>query len=176
MKAWHYSASYLIPGLAAIGLVLGGVFAWTTAVFVFLTIPLLDAISGPNAPRNDEESEERARKNRLYSWVLYGHLPVQIGLVLLLGFVWTQQPDTPLWVRAGWVLSVVLSTGGIGITVAHELIHRRSAWERWIGKLLLMIVHYMHFSIEHVRGHHALVATEEDPASAPRGMSVYRLE
>jgi alkane 1-monooxygenase len=33
---------------------------------------------------------------------------------------------------------------------------------------------YPHFTIEHVRGHHANVATHHDPASAQRGESFYR--
>lgn len=31
----------------------------------------------------------------------------------------------------------------------------------------------MHFTIEHLQGHHKRVATPEDPASAPKGMTLY---
>jgi alkane 1-monooxygenase len=31
---------------------------------------------------------------------------------------------------------------------------------------------YMHFTIEHIYGHHKRVATPEDPASAPKGMTL----
>lgn len=31
----------------------------------------------------------------------------------------------------------------------------------------------MHFTYEHLYGHHRKVATPEDPASAPKGMNVY---
>ena len=33
---------------------------------------------------------------------------------------------------------------------------------------------YGHFTIEHVYGHHRRVATPDDPASAPKGMTVYQ--
>ena len=33
---------------------------------------------------------------------------------------------------------------------------------------------YVHFTYEHLYGHHRRVATPEDPASAPKGMNVYR--
>ncbi len=33
---------------------------------------------------------------------------------------------------------------------------------------------YIHFAVEHIQGHHKKVATEEDPASAPKGISLYR--
>lgn len=173
VKPWHYLASFLIPGLAATGLSLGGPWAWLTVAGVFIAIPTLDALLGVQDGNLDEQASILARRRPFYSLILYLHLPVQILLILFMGYVWNHTNE-PLWVQLGWILSVMLSTGGIGITVAHELIHRRTAWERWIGKLLLMTVLYMHFAIEHVRGHHALVATEDDPASAPKGMDVYR--
>jgi alkane 1-monooxygenase len=75
---------------------------------------------------------------------------------------------------AGFVLSFALVTGGIGITVAHELGHKKSLLERTYGKILLMTVSYMHFYIEHNRGHHVTVATPEDPATAHKGENFYR--
>jgi alkane 1-monooxygenase len=65
-------------------------------------------------------------------------------------------------------------TGGIGITVAHELGHRASRLDRALAKALLVTVLYGHFFVEHVRGHHVRVGTPDDPATAPRGMNVYR--
>ena len=41
------------------------------------------------------------------------------------------------------------------------------------GKILLLPALYMHFFIEHNRGHHKNVATPLDPASARAGESVY---
>jgi alkane 1-monooxygenase len=40
--------------------------------------------------------------------------------------------------------------------------------------MLLLSSLYMHFIIEHNRGHHKYVSTDEDPASAPRKMALYR--
>ncbi len=74
---------------------------------------------------------------------------------------------------SAFVLSVSLVTGGIGITVAHELGHKKSSLERFYSKALLMTVCYMHFYIEHNRGHHVLVATPEDPATARKHQHFY---
>ena len=148
MKPWNYLASFSIPLFAAIGLLWGGIWSWLTVAVVFVGVPAMDAIVGCDTEKVDDPSIEPARgASRLYSWILYFHLPVQLGLILLCGWEWTHQ-SAPWWVQAGWVLSVALSTGGIGITVAHELIHRKTKMERWIGRLILMTVLYMHFAIQ----------------------------
>jgi len=67
------------------------------------------------------------------------------------------------------VLGVVGGASGFSIITAHELIHRRNRWERNLGRLLLSTVLYEHFYTEHLRGHHRLVATAEDPATAHFG-------
>jgi alkane 1-monooxygenase len=68
---------------------------------------------------------------------------------------------------------MALVTGGIGITVAHELGHRSEKIEQRYSKILLMTVCYMHFFIEHNRGHHVRVATPDDPATSRKGESFY---
>lgn len=168
-----YLFSFLIPSTVAAGLYFGGPWAWMTVAVVFIGVPLLDRILGRDRTNLGTLEEKKASESAPYSWILYAYLPIQIGLLFLLGWTWNHSNE-PLWVRAGWILSVALCTGGMGITVAHELIHRRSLAERWIGRLLLMTVLYMHFAIEHVRGHHAKVGTLEDPATARKGIDVYR--
>jgi hypothetical protein len=55
------------------------------------------------------------------------------------------------------------------IVVAHELIHRESRAMQLLGRVLLWTVMSDHFFTEHVRGHHAHVATEDDPATSRFG-------
>jgi alkane 1-monooxygenase len=77
------------------------------------------------------------------------------------------------WEWLAFVLGFSLVTGGIGITVAHELGHKKSGLQRLYAKILLMTVCYMHFYIEHNRGHHVNVATPEDPATAHKAENFY---
>jgi hypothetical protein len=67
------------------------------------------------------------------------------------------------------VIGVVGGNSGFSIITAHELIHRKARWEENLGRLLLCTVLYEHFYTEHLRGHHRLVGTEEDPATARFG-------
>ena len=66
-----------------------------------------------------------------------------------------------------------LMCGVYGINIAHELGHRTTRWERDLSRALLLSSLYMHFIIEHNRGHHRRVATPEDPASARFGENIY---
>jgi len=58
--------------------------------------------------------------------------------------------------------------------VGHELIHRRSTWERRIGEFLLASASYPQYATEHVYIHHAMVGTPSDVGSAPKEESFWR--
>ena len=167
-----YMAAYTVPGVAALGIWMGGGWTWTTPAYVFVVIPILDALVGRDTQNRDAEAEAKAKSSLLYSLILWFFPLVALGLIGMLGFSWSSLSG--LTSKAGAILSVSLALGGIGITIAHELIHRSVAWERHLGTAILTFVCYPHFTIEHVRGHHANVATHHDPASAQRGESFYQ--
>jgi alkane 1-monooxygenase len=89
------------------------------------------------------------------------NLALAVGIVATNGFFRT---DT----LVAWLL-VGVNSGYSGIVVAHELIHRREGHFQLLGRLLLASVLYEHFYTEHLRGHHARVGTESDPATARFG-------
>ena len=62
---------------------------------------------------------------------------------------------------------------GIQMVIAHEIYHKPGKINRVIGAFHQIKNLYMHFTYEHLYGHHRKVATPEDPASAPKGMNVY---
>ncbi len=57
--------------------------------------------------------------------------------------------------------------------MSHELIHKSSSFEKVLGHSLMLNVNYMHWSNEHLNGHHTHVSTPEDPASARKGQTLY---
>lgn len=138
---------------------------WMTLVVTFVLIPLADHCIG--APRQAVPHAQTAWAR----WLPRAHLPLQ---AVLIGWACTVAPGlAPLGVLT-LGLAVGTVTGGLGITLAHELGHRAGRLDRAIARLLLWMVGYGHFQVEHIRGHHVRVATDADPASAPRGMGVYR--
>lgn len=139
---------------------------WASIAVAFVVIPLIDAIVG--RPRRRHGPPPAIPFVR---WIPRLQLPLQAAL--LVGAL-RVAPGLPLDELVVFALAVGTATGGIGITIAHELGHRASRLDRAIAKALLASVCYGHFFVEHVRGHHVRVGTPDDPATAPRGMSLYR--
>ena len=73
------------------------------------------------------------------------------------------------------VLAIILTIEAQAVfIVGHEMIHRRTRWERRLGELLLASASYPQYSTEHVYIHHAQVGTPHDVGSAPKGESFWR--
>lgn len=172
-KKLGFFTAFIIPSLVVTGYYLDGWWNYLAIVFSFILIPLIDQQLGIDTS-NPTESEVKIKGEEFYyRFVTYVWTYVQIAFVVWGCYaVATGVINTPFeWV--GFTLSFALVTGGIGITVAHELGHKKSTLERFYSKALLMTVSYMHFYIEHNRGHHVLVATPEDPATALKNESFY---
>ena len=69
-----------------------------------------------------------------------GQMPVQAALVLWAVHRFATAPLTPVE-QVGLLLSVGTVTGGIGITYAHELVHRSGRFELALGDVLLEQCH-----------------------------------
>jgi alkane 1-monooxygenase len=172
MKDLKYLAAFSIPLMAFLGLYLKGYWVWATPVFAFVCIPILEVLFPlDNTNLNSEDTEKRARQ-KLFDWLLYLNLPVVYGLLIYALYLVAQVP-LELYESIGLLVSVGIVLGVNGINVGHELGHRQTSNERFIGKALLLPSFYMHFYIEHNYGHHLHAATPEDPATARYNQSVY---
>ena len=145
---------------------------WLGPAIGFILIPALDVVVGNNE-RNPTAAEETDRDRAfIFRALLLGWLPVQLGLTALGLFLVVNQ-EVPIAIAALLGIPLGLSNGGIGITVAHELGHRKTKIDRGAARILLASVLYGHFIVEHNTGHHARVGTPDDPASARIHESVY---
>jgi alkane 1-monooxygenase len=172
MRKLGYLSAFTLPLIVVIGYYLGGWFHFSNVVFVFLVIPLMDELVGKDTSNVTISERAHLSEERFFRYVTFAWVYVQFSLILWAAWA-IAQPDLQWIDKLGLTLSVALTTGGIGITVAHELGHKKSKLERFYAKALLLSVCYMHFYIEHNRGHHVHVATPEDPATARRGESFY---
>ncbi|MDP5082349.1 MAG: alkane 1-monooxygenase [Winogradskyella sp.] len=172
MKDLKYLAAFSIPLMAFLGLYLNGYWVWATPVFAFLCIPALELVF-PIDTRNLKPEEVASRlKRTIFDWLLYLNLPIVFGLVIY-GLIEVSSVNLEPYEFIGLIVSVGIVLGVNGINVAHELGHRQTTNERFLGKALLLPSFYMHFYIEHNFGHHLHASTPEDPATARFNQSVY---
>lgn len=167
-----YALTLLFPPVMLLGFEAGGLWMFFFPLFAFGLVPLVELFAPGTSANFDAEAEARAKTTRSYDFVLYGLVLLQWGLVLYMLQRLGTQTNTPLEL-VGLISSVGLTSGVFGINVGHELGHRKKRYEQNLAKLSLLSTLYTHFFIEHNRGHHARVATPEDPASARRGEMVY---
>ncbi len=171
-KAGFFSA-FIIPALVVAGSYAGGWWNLTSLVFVFMVIPLIDYLIGIDTRNVPKEEKEIIGEEFYYRLITYVWVYVQFGFLIWCVYRISSGAMTAWYEWAGFTIGTALVTGGVGITVAHELGHKKSGLEQFYSKALLMTVCYMHFFIEHNRGHHVFVATPEDPATARKGQNFY---
>lgn len=172
MKDLKYLVSYSIPLVAVLGIFLRGYWVFCTPIFAFVLIPILEILLPVQVENLSEEQIESKANNRFFDLLLYINLPLVYGIIgwFLWSVSWATYSTMEL---TGLIISVGIVLGSNGINVAHELGHRKTQWEKTLGKLLLLPALYMHFYIEHNFGHHLNAATKEDPASAKYNQTVY---
>jgi len=167
-----YLAAYIVIILPFIGLYLRGNWVFLAPLILFGLIPLLELLFKGSKANHKLEYESKLVSNRVYDYLLYLNLPLLYGLLYY--YLWTVSNMPLSWgEHVGLALSVGMACGAIGINVGHELGHRKAKHERLIAQGLLLGSLYMHFFIEHNKGHHRHVATPKDPASSRQGEVVY---
>lgn len=171
-RALKYGLVFLAIGLGFVAFGVGGIWVFALPFYAFGLVPLVELFMRPNPKNLDKAELEIARKDRLYDWMLYLLVPVQYAVVVVC-LISLGNEDLLWWEKLGMVWTTGISCAVLGINVAHELGHRHRKYEQVLSKMLLLTSLYMHFFIEHNRGHHARVSTHEDPASSRRGESLY---
>ena len=162
---------YALIGIAA--LAAGGMWISLALLVTTASIILADLILG------DDISEPNIKHNWPYNLQLWLALPL-ITAVLLAGLyqfgtLFGTDAETNPLIWASAVIYTGLLVGTLGTVTAHELIHRRwGSFSHSVGRWLLAYSFDSNFAIEHVFGHHIHIATARDPASAPRGRTLYR--
>lgn len=149
-----------------------GIMTYIPVMYVFLVIPLAELLIPPNPDNMSATEEQLAKKDRAYDLWVYVTLPLQYAFLMFFLFS-VQDASLTTTELTGRVISMGLLCGSFGINAAHELGHRTQKYERNMSKALLLTSLYMHFYIEHNKGHHKNVSTPEDPSSARKWEPVY---
>jgi len=169
-----YSVVYLIPASVVLGYLSGGGYTFLTPLFVFGVLPVLDIIIGQDVRNPGPDEEKRLEADTGYRFLTWFCAPFQVILVFWGAWIVSRGMLSPLEM-VGFTFSMGISSGVLGINVAHELAHRvNGRFEPALSQVMLWTVFYIHWGLEHVVGHHRAVATPEDPATARMGESFYR--
>ncbi len=178
LKKYAFVISMLplaIPALlmaAGLALDMVNLFAWGAPVVVFVIIPVLDWLLGQDALNPDEVEEVPVmNKDRFYKFLTLSWVVLFAGLLVWSMTLLGSGMFSTLG-AIGWIFSIGI-VGGLGINVAHELIHKDDRLETWAGGFLLSLVCYGGFKVEHLRGHHVHVSTPEDASSSRYNQSLY---
>ena len=138
--------------------------AWMTVVVSFVLIPILDSVIGRgNTPSLSCFGSFSLWVPRIYCIVHF---------IIIIFYLYKANTYNLAEIP---ILSLALGTvsGAFGITVAHELMHKKNQIDKGLSKLILCSVCYGHFFIEHLRGHHSKVATVDDFATAKKNQHLY---
>jgi alkane 1-monooxygenase len=169
MRHLKYFLAFVLPALAFLGFKWGNIFSYFTLLFAFGLIPFLEWKWKPNHSNVQAESI----KTRIgFKLLLYLTLPIQI--ILLYHFFSAHlNSNINAFTWVGNISAMGIMCGVFGINVAHELGHSPKFLDRLVARILLSTSLYMHFYVEHNKGHHKWIGTVQDPATARKNESLY---
>lgn len=148
-------------------------FAFFTIFVVFVLVPIVDILLGKDPVNPDEAAVISMSQERFYYWLTLSCLPLYALCIIYSSYLLMNWPELSLIGQIGYVMSLGVVGGIIAINVGHELIHKSTKLEQVSGGLLLSLVSYAGFKVEHIYGHHVHVSTPRDASSAQYNQSLY---
>ncbi len=171
VKKMGFLAPFIIPILVVLGYYLGSFWNFSAFFFAYTLIPICDEMIGRDKTNVEKEDFEKVFDNKYFEMLVHSMVYVQVAIIIWALYVLALYPLSTL-AYIGFLLSMMSFTSN-GINVAHELGHKKSSFARFNAKLNLMTTCYMHFYVEHNRGHHVHVATPLDPATSKKNQTFY---
>lgn len=172
MHRLKYLLVYILPISVYISFKTTGIMTLLPVFIFFFFIPFLELFLPVDTANFEERIAADEKNEKLYDWILYLAVPVQL---LLLGYYLVVMQHTPVGTieYTGRVIGMGLMCGVLGINTGHELGHRLNRIEQFLGEILLLTSLNTHFLPYHNGGHHLNVATPKDSATAAKGELLY---
>ena len=183
----------LAPSLILVtffGVLAGGLLSWIGVALLGVGV-IVDTVLRRQASSSMHKDDGTTKASPAFqNMVMYFMLPVFVLLQLALAWrVNGFMTGVPVEVTSTWfnlipvysgitsldLIGAVLSTGifaGIGIIYGHELSHCKG-FAFIISRMTMGLSGSAHFCYAHVYNHHLELASEDDPATAPRGRTIY---
>ena len=187
---------FLTPSLiflALVGVVLGGNWVWL-GLSLFIASIIVDTLTSISPsihcePAGRDDDGETLGIPGLLKAMMWAQYPVFVALQLsLIWRVYEYASGVPIGSME--VMGITIQTGitgaqmvgatisasiflGLGIMFGHELAHTKGptfVLARW----MMALSGIAHFCYAHVYNHHLELGHEDDPATSPRGRSIYK--
>ena len=171
-KDYKYLLAYTIPITTFISVLFAGVWSWLTVIVAFVIIPILESILQGTDKNLSIEEKAKKEKSLFFDALLYMNVLFIYGIAVFYLYR-ISYLDLYWYEMIGLTLSTGILLGANGINVAHELGHKTGKLQQAAARILLLPSLYMHFVIEHNRGHHLRVGTLEDPATSRFGENIF---
>jgi len=171
VRSLKYLTVFSVLFFAIVSFSSTGFLAFSVVIYAYGFIPFVELFLKADESNLSAIEEEMLKNDKFYDWILYLTVPFQFFLL----FYFLNSLEDPLLTTTD-IIGRILSMGimcGNAINIGHELGHRVKLHEKLMAKIMLLTSLNMQFFIEHNRGHHKRVATNEDPASATRNQLVY---
>ena len=189
----RYLLAPILIIVAGAGVLVGGIMAWLGVALLFVGL-LVDIAtkfetSGVGYDENGDTRGWATFQNltmyfmlpvfvlfqlvmawRVYSYMSLGGAEGAVIMELIPGVITMYEGITGLN-----LIGATLSSGifiGIGIIYGHELSHTKG-FGFVISRMMMALSGSAHFCYAHVYNHHLELASEDDPATAPRGRTIY---
>lgn len=178
LSATMRASAMILPLITLSGIYAGGLWSFTGFIFIFASYyatELILTLSRAGAyTRADEESSGSETMVPTFS-DLYGiHIFAILHLAsFFLSLVLLARAPVGLELLGG-VLSFGLQAGSMGGLAGHEFLHSKKKLEKFLGLLTYGVIHYAHFEVSHIYGHHRFVGLESDWSTARSGETYYK--
>jgi len=143
--------------------------SWGVPLIAYVVVPIVDKFLpvdrlNPSHLTTTSAREEAGLGDIKYRVPLWIWVPLQLFFVLHACWHTSVYGNISFGIGLGRLVSLGI-IGGVMFNISHELTHKTNI-EKWIGHVPLLLCYYLHFAIEHPKGHHANVCTPRDGASA----------
>lgn len=192
MKRFLINVRYFLAPLliiaALFGVLAGGPWVWTGVVLLGVGI-IVDTLTKARTPGAGIDREgDTYGSVPLLNGTMYGMLGVFVVLQIALAWrIWQYVNGVPIGettlfgmtiqngITGTQLYGAVLSIGifaGIGIIYGHELAHTKG-FSFVIARWMMALSGKAHFCYAHVYNHHLELGHQDDPATSPRGRSMF---
>lgn len=162
-----YMLNPVVLAISAWGIWVGGNYTWT-GFGLLLGILMLDSMLEPDHSVRDQ------RYPWLYDTIASAALLAGFGQIFLYAWLVGQGHFATTASAVGAFISMMFTQFVVAAPALHEMFHRERLFQRWLGRIGMVMIFDPWREITHVVTHHVHTATPEDPDYARRGENLYR--